>query len=391
MFRKKNENSLKLNDMKKNWILFAALLATSYMGAFADDFVDDIYYDPSKAKAKTSKKTQSSNYISDFNSMDVDAYNRRGQYYSSPIDTIGAYAESGEDFVYTQKIQKFYNPTIVVENSDLLASVLENSYGNVEVIYNINGPAFSSIYSPWGYAPASWYSPYYYPTNWGWSVGWNNPYWYGPSWSWNWGPSWSFSWNWGPSWAWGPSWGYGPGWGWGHHHHYYRPAVAYTPGRNRPLNYGWQPPRRGYTYGGGHSVGRPATSVSRPGSSHPVTVRPGGQVTRPNHQGAPSTRPIYSIGGNRGMTGNKGTTTSTPAGNRGTSAGSVVNNNNSVNSGRGMTTNRGSNSTQSVSRPSRNSSTSVSRPSGSSGRSSSAGSRSSGSRGASSGGRGGRR
>ena len=192
--------------MKKNWLLLGALIVSASMSVFADDFEDDIYFNPSKQKtASTKKKSTASNYIKDFDQQDVDAYNRRGQYYTTPVDTIGDYAASGEDFVYTQRIQQFYNPTIVVENADLLQSVLDNSYGNVEVVYNIDGPVLSPLYSPWtGYVPASWYSPYY--INPGWSIGWYSPNWYGPSWS--------FGWNFGPvswSWGYGPSWSYGPG------------------------------------------------------------------------------------------------------------------------------------------------------------------------------------
>ncbi len=76
--------------------------------------------------------------------MDVDDYNRRGFYYNSPVDTIGMSAEAElSDFVYTQQIQKYYNPTIVLDNSDMLADVLENSYGNVDIIINDFGiPSF---------------------------------------------------------------------------------------------------------------------------------------------------------------------------------------------------------------------------------------------------------
>ncbi len=188
----------------KNQLILSALVALGTPVLMAQGyFDDDIYYDPKKDQTTSfQKKKKKSNYIANMADMDVDTYNRRGeQYYATPIDTIGAYAENGEDFVYTQQIQKYYNPTIVVDNADVLGDLLANSYGNVEIVIDNNGlPIFSPYtYSPWSYR--------YYPGwgfnagPWGWSVGFYDP-WY----SWNWG------WNWGPSWAWGPSWGWGPSW-----------------------------------------------------------------------------------------------------------------------------------------------------------------------------------
>ncbi len=388
--------------MKKNWLLLGALLMSVSLTSVADDFEDDIYFNPSKQKTAAKKKA-ASNYIANFDQQDVDSYNRRGQYYATPIDTIGDYVASGEDFVYTQKIQKFYNPTIVIDNADLLQTVLDNSYGNVEIIYDIDGPVFSSIYSPWsGYLPASWYSPYYYPNTWGWTVGWNSPYWYGPSWSWSWnfGPAWGPSWSWG----WGPSWSYGPGWGWGggwrpphYHHPVGRPYAQWTPGRNsvnRPGSYYGG----GYTYNGNHGIGRPGHTVGRPGITG--STRPGTSTSRPGSTiGRPTTsRPAGSaIGGTRGST-RPGTTSTTrpttsttrPSTSTTRPSSSTTrpgSSSTSTSSGRGS-----SNKSTSVSRPSSSSSnrgSSVSRPSSGSNRGSSAGRSSGGAR--PSGGRGGRR
>ena len=150
--------------MKPTILLLLASIALG-MPAMAYDYTDDIYYNP-KASS-TSSKAKASNYV-DIANMNVDEYNRRGQYYSSPVDTIGVYMENEPDFVYTTQIQKYYNPTIVTDNADLLADVLNNSYGNVEIIYNYNGAA---SFVPWTYA--SWNWPYYYNY-------WASP-WY-PSW-----------------------------------------------------------------------------------------------------------------------------------------------------------------------------------------------------------------
>lgn len=259
--------------MKK--ILLLALLTALSVPAIHADY-DDIYYDPHKAQ-KTATKKAKSNYNPNFQNQDVDAYNRRDQYYTTPVDTIGFGTENGEDFVYTRKIQKYYNPTIVVDNSDILADILENSYGNIEVIYNGGTPYFLPIYNTawwpsisiggWGWN-LSFGSPWYRP----WYSGWYNP-WYGPSWSWGWGPSWA----WGPSWDWGWGPGWGPAWGWSSPT--WRPGrpyyADYRPGGMKPTGPrpGWSGNRRP----GGNSVHNYGTpgNYSRPGSS----VRPGSQTT----------------------------------------------------------------------------------------------------------------
>lgn len=241
--------------------IFLAVLAfgcISPIAAYADDYVDDIYFNPKKDKNVGSKK-KNPNYIENFSDLDVDAYNLRGQYYTTPIDTIGNGVSSDEDFVYTQQIQKYYNPTIVLDNSQLLADVLQNSYGNVEIVYNGLTPAFLPTYG-YGWPYNRWY---YDPWAWnigfgGWSIGgWYDPWYWGPSWSWGWGPSWS--WGWGPSW--GPSWGY--------------PNGTWSPGGNRPVN-------PGLGWAGNH----------RPGS------RPVGTSTRPGNNSRPSSDSQWSIGGN---------------------------------------------------------------------------------------------
>lgn len=169
--------------MRKFYLAIAIAAIAAPLLQAQDEF-DDIYYNPKKDHASVQKKKKQSNYIKDFSDMDVDDYNRRGFYYNSPVDTIGTTAETDQDFVYTQQIQKYYNPTIVLDNADVLADVLDNSYGNVDIIINNDGlPTFAPLYV--------------------------SPYW--ASMSWNWGPSWSWSWNWGPSWTW--SWG--PSWSWG--------------------------------------------------------------------------------------------------------------------------------------------------------------------------------
>ena len=137
--------------MTMNKLVHAILLLGLGTGVLHAQEFDDIYYNPKKDKTVdnslyTKDKQKKSNYIADFQSIDVDEYNRRGQYYESPVDTIGQGVQNDEDFVYTQKIQKFYNPTIVVDNADVLDDVLANSYGNVDIVFEGVIPYFSSIY-----------------------------------------------------------------------------------------------------------------------------------------------------------------------------------------------------------------------------------------------------
>lgn len=241
--------------MKQSLLILATLfLGTGIMSA--QNYEDDIYYNPNKTKTtapSTGVKTSATadnmmgNITADgyyynpnlgeyavLSESDVDAYNRYGSYYETDLDTIGAAVGNSEDFVYTQQIQKFYNPTIVTDNADALEAVLNNSYGNVNVVYTGGCPTFTAwSYSPWYvYSPWSWrwYGP-------GWSFGWD------PLWSWTWSPTWA----WGPSWAWGwyDPWYWGPGWGatwgWGWHHPGYHPygpnhhrGMAGRPGNGHP-------------------------------------------------------------------------------------------------------------------------------------------------------------
>ncbi len=255
------------------FLLGLAISAIAIPGAYAQDEFDDIYYNPKSKKESNKDSEANSNYIADFSSIDVDEYNRRGFYYESAVDTIGQAVENAEDFVYTQQIQKYYNPTIVVDNSDVLSDILENSYGNVEIVIDNGYPAFTSIYTgSYGWAP-SYYNWCLRPA-WTWSYAW------GPfDWAWTWGPAWSWGY---PSWSYYPSWGwgYGPGWGprpprplYGFHH----PS---RPGATRPgaPNPGWSHNTRpGGNYNGGTSYGRPG---SRP-MARPASSSSGGNMQRP--------------------------------------------------------------------------------------------------------------
>ena len=308
---------------KRKYITLAGLILTT--GAIsAQDYFDDIYYNPKKDKSvqQVSAKQKESTYIANMADMDVDAYNRRGeQYYVSQIDTIGSGAENGEDFVYTQQIQKYYNPTIVVDNSKALGDVLSNAYGNVDIVITDSGyPIFAPWYG-WSWPYYSTWSPYWGFSigSWGWSIGWTNP-WYGWGWgpSWAWGPAWGPSWGpgWGPGWGWGPGRppGPGPGPGWGPSP---RPFATWSPGGNRAVgpNRGWaannapagqQPLHRPMmNYGGNNNnIG----GNRQPGGMH-TSPRPTGVVNKDGRwqYNSPQVQPNdrLNLGNKVGNTGNR--------------------------------------------------------------------------------------
>lgn len=287
-----------------------ALMAAASTAAVAQgyNYDDDIYYDASKkkdekagaVKARTqATATRPASYsgvhaVTDYPAadtydapvssldIDVDTYNRRGQFLVS--DSADAAARDDGDFTYTQRIERFHNPDVVSGSSD---EELKDVYA-----YAMQQPQNINIYvidnDPW-----YWYGP-----SWSWRYG--NPwYWnvWGPSWSfswgfydpyWAWGPSWGWSWSWGPSWSWRPSWGWGPGWG-GPVHAWHpstpsgssRPhspvgagAVAtHRPGTYSPSGSGINQSGRPGNMGRYNSAGQAVSSGRRPGNYMPSADR----------------------------------------------------------------------------------------------------------------------
>lgn len=323
-----------MTTVSKN-MLMAVMLGSFLMVSAQSYYDDDIYYDASKAP-KVEKKVSSNRAVKKANTYqaipgsdayvvytdntrDVDEYNRRGSYRavdnSSAADSL-----SLNDFKYTRKIEKYYNPEVVTGSGD---EELMYYYANTD---NQNTPTQVNIYVD---SPDYW-NPYFYSSAWSWA--WNrpaymNPWYYNNPWlwdAWTWGPSFSWSWGWGPSWTWGPSfgwsWGWGPsyGWGWGPAygwggHIWHRPGHHAGPGASRPVR-NHNPrysvpgnPMRNGRYGGGNSIVRNPSGVasSRPGripSSSVSSSRPtgggrgtGSAVTRPgsnvNRPGSAVSRP----------------------------------------------------------------------------------------------------
>lgn len=301
------------SPMKQIYLLITALILSVGCG-FAQDFEDDIYYNGKKAeKEKKERSVKQATTIAepagytladtyeipyDYTwqpsieaERDVDEYNRRGlSYYEMPVDTIGQGIASSGDFVYTQQIQRFYNPTIVIDSSEVLSDWLADPYGNIDVVYNVGFPTFA--YTPswgWGY-------------NWGWNWTFASPYlsWgiAGPYWGYPYYSYWSPAWYPG-SWGWGPGWGWGwtSGCGWGHHHHHCDFAWnGWATSRPRPTS-GVRP---GWGSNSRPTAARPSTGIrpgtsSRPGVATRPTAgtRPG--TSRPNA----STRPGAMGSGSR--------------------------------------------------------------------------------------------
>ena len=257
----------------KKFKLFTLLGVLAIAGSttvVAQDY-DDVYYDASKEPQGTAipmKRTRTVNdrkvvvysnaptYVNSngatiVNGRDIDEYNLRGRYDTDDIAADTIYDEG--EFAKTRRIERFDNPTIVINSGDSeLVTIYYDTTPRVNIIVN-------DYYDPfwdwrWGWR-TTWYGP-------GWRWGWYDP-WYGPTYAWGWRTTWY-----GPGWRWGYhySWGgpryYGWGGGWSHNRHYN------NPGGRRPASYGGnRGTRPGYSsYGGGRrpsSVGGRSSMPTR--------------------------------------------------------------------------------------------------------------------------------
>lgn len=378
----------------KNTLLAAGLIAGSAVTSVAQDIYDDIYYNPDAAKKKaqtvvnvpantsgSSRVVTSGNtlWISSGAERDIDEYNRRGIFATGNQQQAAAttsLADSLGDFAYTQRIERFYNPDVVVGSSDPTLAGLYYAQPAQEVNIYINDPG---VY--WGYAP-SW--------SWGWgpSAYYRNPWspYYGPYYGWGVGsPSWNLSWSLGWGWGWDFGWGFGPGWGWnwGWGGGYYPPYAPYPPVAG-PVYHPNSNRHPGAFGRPNRPLPNPGTGVTRPGVNN-NGQRPGAVATQPDvnrHPGNatvnPTVRPGSLSGGFRpgaSSTVRPGSTItpSRPANNNnGTSLRpGATNNNNTVRPGNSNMTRPSNNNSNITVRPSNNttrpsyqqSTPSVSRPS----------------------------
>ncbi len=280
--------------------LFAILFASAVMlvstSAYAQSYDDDdIYYNPAKVKKETKntkKTTPAANTqnvyqytlprSADYPSADtytpaqtagvnrsVDEYNRRGFFATQQPAHSSADTLQTDAFQATRRIEKFYNPDVVIAANDdrLTEYYYSEPVSTVNII--VNTPY--SYYWDYPYYAGYWGNPY---RPWSWNYSWN--WGWGPSWNWAWSPSWGWNWGWGSSWAWGPSWGWGPAWGWAPSWGWSNPRPG-SIGNIRPGNAGYRP---GNAHAGTGNV-RPGSSAGtwRPGTSATGGYRPGNVTT----------------------------------------------------------------------------------------------------------------
>ena len=214
----------------------------------AQDY-DDIYYDGSKTTTAVKKETKrvettktrtevptrykvtvEKNYQTE---RDVDEYNRRGGIYAQ-LDNDTLYLDSlayddQSMFGKTQRIERFYNPDVVVLSDD--DELVELYYDNAPTVNLVIGSNYgysprvgwgigygSYWYDPWYSLYDPFYDPWYYSGWYGWHrpyYGWHTPWYYS---YWGWGNPWHgvyTGWyGWGHPWG-GHYWGGGPGRYWG--------------------------------------------------------------------------------------------------------------------------------------------------------------------------------
>lgn len=322
--------------------LAGILLSGSGFAAAAQTYDDDIYYDASKApQTKRPKKFKAKNYVPtpDYAPADsygpagpqavseaaIDLYNRRGIF--ADADTTGARVVNADtlgQFLYTQRIEKFHNPNVVVDSDDPdlqyyynYANSGPSAYDRLEA-YNprvdvyVNGyydpyynfDLYGSPYPYWGRRRPYWnwslafYDPFYIGT-WGWNCGWYNPYYH---WGYNpWYPGYR---PWEPGYPWYP----------GHQHWY--PGGGHG---GHGGNTAWRPSGSGSSRphavvggaGPGSGTYRPGQGSAgyRPGSNTGSSYRPGNMG-----QGRPGYNPSSRPGGNRynpSSNSNKGGSSST--------------------------------------------------------------------------------
>ncbi len=250
----------------------------------AQDFYDDIYYDP-KTDDKPVQPVQSRPVYADYpaadtyqptttSQRDVDEYNRRG-IFAVDGNSTSLPADSITDFACTKKIERFYNPDVVVGSSDpTLAQVYYAQPAEVSII--VNNPV-----GYWGYGPMAGGYGWYGLPSWQWSSWYGTSYW-SPGWGYN--PYWSWTWGWGgynPYWGWGWDWAYGPGWGMCPPPRPTGPAHRPYPGNNRHPGALGRP-----QHGGGHVAGNRPGSGMRPGAATPgrhqgAASQPSTTVSRP--------------------------------------------------------------------------------------------------------------
>ncbi len=233
--------------MYRIFSLLGLMALTAGSLAQAQDY-DDIYYDASKSattttKVKAEKPSKTVVVYGDVPEKyqvaaqgnyqlerDEDEYNRRGAYepeYEVDINGDTIYEDA---FANTRRIERFYNPDVVIlSDDDDLVELYYDESPSINLIvgsdWSYASYGWSTSYYPWytgWYEPwyNDWYSPWHYGWYNPWHYGWGRPiyfgYWHSPYYGW-WNPGWYVGWR----------YTYG-GWDWPRNHHYA------DWGRNRP-------------------------------------------------------------------------------------------------------------------------------------------------------------
>ncbi len=283
--------------MKRSSLFIIAATFSAQFAMGQGFYDDDIYYNPSKVKNTTVVTTQkTASTYTDFEApeyqvystspRDVDEYNRRGVYAQRDSVSTDSLKADSDVFQYTERMERFDNPTIVISSGD---SRLKELYyaDNVNIYIGTPSTYFSfGTYSPW-WSTYSYYNDFWYGYNyWNWGWGWHS---YRPYCSWGWcDPFWGSSYHYG--------WG-GYDWGYPHHHHGGGWHPNYTDGGRRPIsghmNNGGRRPALASEAGGFRGGDSYRTTGRRPSSSSYTPIN--SQPSRINNN-----RPTTTYNGYRG-------------------------------------------------------------------------------------------
>ena len=222
--------------MKYRVLTLLGLMALSAATIVQAQDYDDIYYDASSSKStegKTVKVVKSAKTVAVYGEVpetykvaannnyrverDVDEYNRRGGEYESNYEVdLNGDTIFEDAFANTRRIERFYNPDIVIlsDDEDLVELYYDESPSinliiGSDAFYGFYGWNWASSYYPWyswgsyypwGYAwndpwftfNYGWYRPIYYTGyHWGWGIhNWHNPHWWAGFYGWD---NWHYS------------------------------------------------------------------------------------------------------------------------------------------------------------------------------------------------------
>ena len=301
--------------MKYRILTLLGLMAISVATIVQAQDYDDIYYNASSSnstEAKTSKVVKPAKTIAVYGEVpetykvtansnyrierDVDEYNRRGVDYESDYELdINGDTIFEDAFANTRRIERFYNPDVVIlSDDDDLVELYYDESPSINLI--IGSDAYYGSSYGWGWASSyyPWYSwGSYYP----WRVGWYDP-WY------------TFNYGWYRPIYWG-----GYYWGWGLNHWYHS---HWWPGyygwdnwhpRHNYADWGHRPrPDRVHSFSGGsthRNVGlannrNGRSRVGAAGNRNGISARGDNSGNRPNRIGTSGSRNRASSAISRG-------------------------------------------------------------------------------------------